>query len=119
MASTETAAAQSTNGASAGADIEVENPATGRVIATVPDLSEDAVKEIAARARTAQPGWEALGFQGRARIMRRAQKWLLDNAQRVIETIVSETGKTHEDAQLAEISYRQAREVRWVPCRQQ
>src|SRR2546423_919981 len=37
--------------------------------------------------------------------MRRAQKWLLDNAQRVIETIVSETGKTHEDAQLAEISY--------------
>src|SRR3954469_19555355 len=105
MASTETAAAQSTNGASAGADIEVENPATGRVIATVPDLSEDAVKEIAARARTAQPGWEALGFPGRARIMRRAQKWLLDNAQRVIETIVSETGKTHEDAQLAEISY--------------
>jgi acyl-CoA reductase-like NAD-dependent aldehyde dehydrogenase len=102
---TETAAAQSTNGASAGADIEVENPATGRVIATVPDLSEDAVKEIAARARAAQPGWEALGFQGRARIMRRAQKWLLDNAQRVIETIVSETGKTHEDAQLAEISY--------------
>src|SRR4051794_7500030 len=105
MASTETAPAQSTNGASAGADIEVENPATGRVIATVPDLSEDAVKEIAARARTAQPGWEALGFPGRARIMRRAQKWLLDNAQRVIETIVSETGKTHEDAQLAEISY--------------
>src|SRR3954454_13006092 len=106
MASTETAAAQSTNGASAGADIEVENPATGRIIGTVPDLSAEAVKEIAARARAAQPGWEALGFQGRARIMRRAQKWLLDNAQRVIETIVSETGKTHEDAQLAEISYR-------------
>src|SRR4051794_21032613 len=105
MASTETAAAQSTNGASAGADIEVENPATGRVIATVPDLPEETVKEIAARGRAAQPGWEALGFQGRARIMRRAQKWLLDNAQRVIETIVSETGKTHEDAQLAEISY--------------
>ena len=37
--------------------------------------------------------------------MRRAQKWLLDNAERVIETIVSETGKTYEDAQLAEISY--------------
>src|SRR3954454_15855836 len=105
MASTETAAAQSTNGASAGADIEVENPATGRIIGTVPDLSAEAVKEIAARARAAQPGWEALGFAGRARIMRRAQKWLLDNAQRVIETIVSETGKTHEDAQLAEISY--------------
>jgi acyl-CoA reductase-like NAD-dependent aldehyde dehydrogenase len=105
MASTETPAAQSTNGASARAEIAVENPATGQVIATVPDLTADDVKEIVARARTAQLGWEALGFDGRARIMRRAQKWLLDNAERVIETIVSETGKTHEDAQLAEISY--------------
>ena len=33
MASTETTAAQSTNGASARADIEVVNPANGRVIA--------------------------------------------------------------------------------------
>src|SRR3954471_24109819 len=104
MASTETTAAQ-TNGASATAEIEVTNPATDRVIATVPDMSADQVKEIVAKARAAQPGWEALGFEGRARIMRRAQKWVLDNAQRVVETIVSETGKPHEDAQLAEISY--------------
>jgi hypothetical protein len=34
-----------------------------------------------------------------------AQKWLLDNAGRVTDTIISETGKTFEDAQLAEISY--------------
>src|SRR3954451_22555638 len=105
MASTEAPATQSTNGAQTRPDIEVENPATGKVIATVPDLGPDDVKQLAARARAAQPGWEALGFEGRGRIMRRAQKWLLDNADRVIETIVSETGKTYEDAQLAEISY--------------
>src|SRR3954453_15082119 len=105
MASTEAPATQSTNGGQTRPDIEVSNPATGRVIATVPDLGPDDVREIVAKARAAQPGWEALGFAGRARIMRRAQKWLLDNAQRVIETIVSETGKTYEDAQLAEISY--------------
>ena len=35
----------------------------------------------------------------------RAQKWVMDNAERVIETIVSETGKTYEDAELAEIGY--------------
>jgi acyl-CoA reductase-like NAD-dependent aldehyde dehydrogenase len=106
MASTETPpVAQSTNGAPTRPEIEVENPATGQVIASVPDLSADEVKEIVARARAAQPGWEALGFDGRGRIMRRAQKWLLDNADRVMETIVSETGKTYEDAQLAEISY--------------
>jgi acyl-CoA reductase-like NAD-dependent aldehyde dehydrogenase len=105
MASTEAPAAQSTNGGKTRPDIEVENPATGQVIATVPDLGPEDVKQIVAKARAAQPGWEALGFAGRARVMRRAQKWLLDNAERVMETIVSETGKTYEDAQLAEISY--------------
>ena len=88
-----------------GRGIAVENPATGEIIATVPDLGADAVVEMAARARAAQPEWEAYGFDGRARVLLRAQKWLMDNAWRVVETIVSETGKTHEDAQLAEIGY--------------
>ena len=60
---------------------------------------------MAARGRAAQPEWEAYGFEGRGRVLRRAQKWLMDNAERVVETIVSETGKTYEDAQLAEIGY--------------
>ena len=83
----------------------VENPATGQVIREVPIASAEEVRAIVARARDAQPAWEALGFEGRARVMRRAQKWIVDNADRVIATIVSETGKTHEDAQLAEIAY--------------
>ena len=61
------------------------------------------------KARQVQPGWDALGFEGRARILKRAQKWIMDNKDRVIDTIVSETGKTYEDAQLAEISYGAAR----------
>jgi len=93
------------NGASAPNEFEVFNPATGEVIAKVPDMSVEQVAELARLARAAQPGWEAMGFEGRARILMRCQKWLLDNAERVIETIVSETGKTWEDAQLAEISY--------------
>jgi acyl-CoA reductase-like NAD-dependent aldehyde dehydrogenase len=44
MASTEAPAAQSTNGGQTRPDIEVENPATGQVIATVPDLGPDEVK---------------------------------------------------------------------------
>jgi acyl-CoA reductase-like NAD-dependent aldehyde dehydrogenase len=86
-------------------DVEVVNPATGEVIARVPDLSAAQVAELARKGRAAQAAWEALGFEGRGRVLLRAQKWLLDNAERVIETIVSETGKTWEDAQLAEISY--------------
>ncbi|CAB4938536.1 unannotated protein [freshwater metagenome] len=85
--------------------IEVQSPATGEVIAQVPDLGADEVRALVERARQVQPGWERLGFDGRARLMLRAQKWLLDHRERVIETIVAETGKTYEDAQIAEVAY--------------
>ena len=85
--------------------IEVHNPATGQVIRTVPVVGPEQVKAMVDRARIAQVGWQALGFDGRARVLRRAQKWVTDNAERLAETIVSETGKTVEDAQLAEIAY--------------
>jgi acyl-CoA reductase-like NAD-dependent aldehyde dehydrogenase len=95
-----------TDGAGAAAgDIAVENPATGEVIAHVPDLGPEQVAELARAARAAQPPWEALGFEGRGRVLRRAQKWVVDNVDRVIETIVSETGKTYEDALIAEVMY--------------
>ena len=87
------------------AGFEVENPATGEVVANVPLHTAEQVAELIARARRAQPAWQALGFEGRGRVLRRAQKWLLDNAERVIETVVSETGKTHEDALVAEVGY--------------
>jgi acyl-CoA reductase-like NAD-dependent aldehyde dehydrogenase len=86
-------------------DIAVENPATGEVIARVTDLDASAVAEMARRGRAAQPAWEALGFEGRGRVLLRAQRWLLDHAERVIETIVAETGKAWEDAQAAELAY--------------
>jgi acyl-CoA reductase-like NAD-dependent aldehyde dehydrogenase len=86
-------------------DIAVENPATGEVIAHVPDMTAEQVADLARAARAAQPAWEALGFEGRGRVLRRAQKWLVDNSERVIQTIVSETGKAYEDALLAEVMY--------------
>src|SRR5690349_1227852 len=105
MAGTEEKVAAATTNGHQADQVPVENPATGEVVAHVPNLSADDVREMAQRGRAAQPGWEALGFAGRARVMLRMQKWLLDNAERVIQTIVKETGKSWEDAQLAEISY--------------
>ena len=85
--------------------ITVENPATGEVIRTVDLVAPDDVAEVVERGRAAQPAWAALGFDGRAAVLRRAQKWVTDNAERLIATIVSETGKTYEDAQNAEVAY--------------
>ena len=102
MASVEQTTAGCTDSATT---IAVENPATGEQITTVPVLSAADLEAMAGRARAAQPGWEELGFDGRARVLRRAQKWMLDNPDRVIDIVVSETGKTHEDAQLADFGY--------------
>jgi len=105
MASVDQTEAVAQNGGASAGGIPVENPATGAIIATVSKLSAEQVAEMAKRGRAAQPGWEALGFEGRGEILLRAQRWVMDNADRIIETIVSETGKTYEDAQLAEIAY--------------
>src|SRR3954451_11352106 len=86
-------------------EIAVENPATGEVIGHVPTVSVEELRRMAERGRAAQTAWEALGFEGRGRILRRAQKWVVDNAKRVAQTIVAESGKTYEDALVAEVAY--------------
>ena len=85
--------------------IEVRNPAGGELLASVPALDRPAVERLARAAREAQPDWAALGFDARADVLSRMRHWLLANAERVIETIVSETGKTYEDAQVLELGY--------------
>lgn len=87
------------------AAIGVENPATGELIATVPVTSEAELTEMAARGRAAQPAWAATALSERGQIFRRAQKWMFDHADRVLKTVVDETGKTYEDANLTDLSY--------------
>ena len=105
MADVQEQVADPASGGAAANTIPVENPATGAVLSTIPILGAVELAQLAATAREAQPQWAAIGFEGRARVMRRAQKWILDNAERVLDTVVSETGKTYEDAQLADLGY--------------
>src|SRR3954453_16656513 len=87
------------------ATISVENPATGATIREVPLTPPQDVEALVQRARAAQPAWEALGFEGRGTLLKRAQKWLLEHADEVADTIVAETGKAREDALLVEVAY--------------
>jgi acyl-CoA reductase-like NAD-dependent aldehyde dehydrogenase len=102
MATVEQQGATAQNGSGGGA-IAVENPATGETIGHVPNRSAEEVAELAARARRAQPGWEALGFDGRAAVLKELRRWMVRNRDRLIQTIVDETGKAREDAQVSEI----------------
>ena len=82
------------------ASLPVEAPATGATIGEVPSLDGDQVAELAAAARAAQPDWEAAGFAARAAVFRTAQRWLIENSARMLDTICSETGKTADDGQV-------------------
>ncbi len=92
------------NGA-AGKMVAVQNPATGATIAEVPTLDAAGVEALTARARAAQPLWESLGFDGRAALMLKVRRWLVENRERVLQTVCAENGKTREDAQLGEFVY--------------
>jgi acyl-CoA reductase-like NAD-dependent aldehyde dehydrogenase len=85
--------------------IAVENPATGQVITTVPVAGAAELSGIVSRARSAQIGWAELGFSARTEVMQRAQRWVLDNSERVIAAVVDETGKTYEDAHATDFGY--------------
>jgi acyl-CoA reductase-like NAD-dependent aldehyde dehydrogenase len=84
--------------------IEVDDPATGEVIGSVPDTTAAAVHEAAERARRAQPGWEQLGFRGRASCLREARRWMLEHQAQILASIVAESGKSDEDA-VVELAY--------------
>jgi len=105
MATVDQQATTSTNGSGNGHTIAVDNPATGQTIGHVPDMSADQVAEVVARAREVQPAWAALGFDQRARLMYELRSWLIANRQRVLDTIISETGKAREDAFIPEVMF--------------
>jgi acyl-CoA reductase-like NAD-dependent aldehyde dehydrogenase len=93
------------NGAPERPMIAVENPATGETIASVPDMDSGQVKGLVDRARTAQPAWEALGFDGRAEVMYELRRWVVENRERLAGTISEENGKPTDEAMLTEIFY--------------
>ena len=105
MATVEAGTEPQTNGAAAEATFQVENPATRETIASVPNLDATGVKALVDRARAAQSAWEALGFDGRAEVMYELRRWVVDNRERVAQTISDENGKPPDEAILTEVFY--------------
>jgi acyl-CoA reductase-like NAD-dependent aldehyde dehydrogenase len=89
-----------TNGAQAPAAeaLEVHNPATGELIKTIPVDSPEAVAATVQRVRANQSEWEAMGIEGRYHWLGKLRDWLLDNEERVLDTMQAETGKVRADA---------------------
>ncbi|NBQ42556.1 MAG: aldehyde dehydrogenase family protein, partial [Mycobacteriaceae bacterium] len=74
--------------------ITVRNPATGRVVGSVPIEDAQSVAARAGELRLFQTEWEAIGPRGRKRWMMKWQDWVLDNTDHLTEVLMSETGKS-------------------------
>ena len=57
-----------------GGSLDVLEPATGAVITRVGNATAEDVRQAAAEARAAQPGWAATPYDERAAILRKAQE---------------------------------------------
>ena len=68
------------------------------LIATLPVDSPQQVAETVTRVRANQPEWEALGIEGRYDWLGKLRDWLLDNNDRILDTMQAETGKVRADA---------------------
>ncbi len=94
----QTSAPESGNGAAPADRIEVHNPATGELIREIGVDSPQRVREVVERVRANQAEWEGLGNKGRYRWLGQLRDWLIDNHERVADTMQAETGKVRADA---------------------
>ena len=78
-------------------DIVVKCPATGEVVGRVAVTSAAEVEAVAARLRAAQPAWQAIGFEGRARWLGKWRDWMLDRADELHTLVQLENGKSWGD----------------------
>ncbi len=94
-------ASAETNGAGASVEtFDVVRPADGSVIQSVSIDSPERVAEVVARVRSAQPAWEALGFEGRYRWLGKLRDWIIHNEQHLADVMQAETGKVRADAEM-------------------
>jgi acyl-CoA reductase-like NAD-dependent aldehyde dehydrogenase len=86
------------NGKPSGETFDVTNPATGEVLTSLEIDGPERVHAVAERLRAAQPAWEALGNDGRARWLAKLRDWMLDNLDEIADTMQAETGKVRGEA---------------------
>jgi succinate-semialdehyde dehydrogenase/glutarate-semialdehyde dehydrogenase len=84
--------------------IEVTNPATNEVIATVPRLSRKETAEAIAAAERAMPAWAAKTAKERANTLRRWFNLMMENQEDLARIMTVEQGKPLAEAR-GEIAY--------------
>jgi acyl-CoA reductase-like NAD-dependent aldehyde dehydrogenase len=79
------------------------NPATGAAFARTSLLDAEQAASAVAAARSAFPGWRALSFRERARVLLAAREVVLRRSDEIASLIEQEQGKPAVEAQLVEV----------------
>jgi len=87
-----------------GARHAIRNPATGEVIAEVPDLGAEETREALAAAEAALPDWRALAAKERARLLRRWHDLVMAHQEDLARLMTCEQGKPLAEAR-GEVAY--------------
>jgi acyl-CoA reductase-like NAD-dependent aldehyde dehydrogenase len=74
------------------------NPFDGSEVGEVPITPASQIPDVVARARVAQPAWDALGLAGRAEILRKTTAIFAERAQAHGELMTAEMGKPLAEA---------------------
>src|SRR5690606_8195673 len=85
---------------SSGNVVDVSNPATGELLARIPDSDAATVDAAVSAARRAQPAWERLAPIERAGHLRRISAKLREHRGELAKVIVREQGKIQQLAQV-------------------
>jgi acyl-CoA reductase-like NAD-dependent aldehyde dehydrogenase len=88
-----------------GKKIQVRNPATLEKIAELPIAGEEEVRKSAADGRAAQALWEKKNYGERARLFYRFRDLLIDNQEKIADTVTAESGKPRAEVYGSELFY--------------
>ncbi len=78
--------------------LNIANPATGKIIASVPFCTPEEVEQVVQAAAAAFPVWRDTSVTQRARTMFRYRELLDRNAEELARMVTREHGKTLEEA---------------------
>jgi len=81
----------------------LRSPVSREPIGELECMTAEDVGHAVERARKAQPAWAERSVAERAAVLRRALDWLLENHERVTDTVIRETGKTPTEAFAMEV----------------
>ncbi|MDR6634619.1 succinate-semialdehyde dehydrogenase/glutarate-semialdehyde dehydrogenase [Phyllobacterium sp. 1468] len=87
-----------------GREIDVIDPSTGTVLATVPDATIEDARASVDAASVAAPAWSATSPRKRSEILRRCFELMTERAEELATLISMENGKALRDAR-SEVSY--------------